>query len=114
MTSCLRIVPKFSIPISRAIVFNSVIDIAWSLAMLMVVPGSAGAGVRLAGADSSAGSTGLVGTSSSSDSVGGASATAVAMAPSLSSVLVDSSISALAFAVLGLVDFFVTLGIKSN
>src|ERR1051326_3674926 len=37
MTSCLRIVPKFSTTKSRAIWFNSVIDIDWSLAMLIEV-----------------------------------------------------------------------------
>ena len=34
MTSCLRMAPKFSTPYSLAMLFNSVIGMPWSLAML--------------------------------------------------------------------------------
>ena len=113
MTSCLRMVPKFSIPISRAMWLSSFIDMAWSLAMLIVVTGPVGFSAAGGGAASSDVSTGLVGSSNSSESVlaadggsGGAS-TAVAIAPSDS-----SSATALALVVFGLAVFFVALGIR--
>src|SRR6185295_18374337 len=65
ITSCFRIVPKFSIPISLAIWLSSVIDIAWSLAMLSEEAMASLVGAAGSALSSSGDSTAWVGGSSS-------------------------------------------------
>jgi hypothetical protein len=110
ITSCLRIVPKFSTPKSRAIWFSSGIAIACSLAMLMEVAAtrslSASTAAFRGAFSASVVSTATVGGCNSST---GASATAVTVGAA-SATLLLTWLWAFTLAVL-LLAFLIGLGI---
>ena len=85
MTSCLRMVPKFSTPSSRAIWFNSAIDIACNFAMLSEVAAMRSLSLLVVATSSafsaSRVSTGVVGGRNSS--LGGSATAVVVPAPSV-------------------------------
>src|SRR6185436_17153636 len=107
ITSCFFIVPKFSIPISLAMVLSSAMDIACSWLMLIVFPSLTSARGVAAGSTSSITGALAGGRSSSEERVrvdsSGAESAASSGKPSKTSFF---------FALpLGLVDFFATRGI---
>src|SRR5208283_4964617 len=113
MTSCLRMVPKFSTPSSLAMWFNSLICMAWSLAMLREATILSRCGPRRSSArassvfGSSASSTGVDGGRKAAEPEG-SGATGVSTAP-----LVNSGDSARDSAAGFALGFFVeTLGIN--